>query len=382
MYKLLALFGTASAAAAAAPAPSPLAIVIDPAMEVFAKGVDALTEVSGWVLAVPQSLADAAVWWIDLNLGMPALIRDVLTGDSATLDKLVDLSVNISGIVFVVYVALCAINLFLSTAESIRDYHKGFLTLPKADSVLGVKIPKEIADMLNAVRGPVQSMLLDPVKKYNNNMYKLLALFGTASAAAAAAPAPSPLAIVIDPAMEVFTKGVDALTEVSGWVLAVPQSLADAAVWWIDLNLGMPALIRDVLTGDSVRARATLDKLVDLSVNISGIVFVVYVALCAINLFLSTAESIRDYHKGFLTLPKADSVLGVKIPKEIADMLNAVRGPVQSMLLDPVKKWKHKTIVPLEGGDGSSLGGTIATRRGAAWTLGTALGLKYVAARA
>ncbi|KAH8092436.1 hypothetical protein JL720_5409 [Aureococcus anophagefferens] len=179
-------------------------------------------------------------------------------------------------------------------------------------------------------------------------MYKLLALFGTASAAAAAAPAPSPLAIVIDPAMEVFAKGVDALTEVSGWVLAVPQSLADAAVWWIDLNLGMPALIRDVLTGDS----ATLDKLVDLSVNISGIVFVVYVALCAINLFLSTAESIRDYHKGFLTLPKADSVLGVKIPKEIADMLNAVRGPVQSMLLDPVKKWKHKTIVPLEGGDG------------------------------
>ena len=85
--------------------------------------------------------------------------------------------------------------------------------------------------------------------------YKLLALFGTASAAAAAAPAPSPLAIVIDPAMEVFAKGVDALTEVSGWVLAVPQSLADAAVWWIDLNLGMPALIRDVLTGDSVRAR-------------------------------------------------------------------------------------------------------------------------------
>ena len=42
-------------------------------------------------------------------------------------------------------------------------------------------------------------------------------------------------------------------------------------------------------------------------------------------------------------------------------MLNAVRGPVQSMLLDPVKKWKHKTIVPLEGGDGSSLGGTPAS---------------------
>ncbi|KAH8092435.1 hypothetical protein JL720_5408 [Aureococcus anophagefferens] len=292
-------------------------------------------------------------------------------------------------------------------------------------------------------------------------MYKLLALFGTASAAAAAAPAPSPLAIVIDPAMEVFTKGVDALTEVSGWVLAVPQSLADAAVWWIDLNLGMPALIRDVLTGDSVRARVSSfprhhgprptpspgpaprgprsERSRVLFFN-SGAVSNATRArdpspsrplvgdprqarrpqrqhqrhrLRRLRRALrdqplsSTAESIRDYHKGFLTLPKADSVLGVKIPKEIADMLNAVRGPAQSMPR-PVKKWKHKTIVPLEGGDGSSLGGTIATvtsataaclllsaapavldSRGGA-NKGSAeappdaapLGLKYVAARA
>ena len=73
--------------------------------------------------------------------------------------------------------------------------------------------------------------------------------------------------------------------------------------------------------------------------------------------------------------------------------------------------YQHRTIIPLEGGHGSTLGGTIATmasataaclflaatpdllalaRNGAdksaaeaiAWTLGTALGLKYVAARA
>jgi hypothetical protein len=220
-------------------------------------------------------------------------------------------------------------------------------------------------------------------------------------------PEPSPLAILLDPAMEVFAKGVSALTEVSGWVLALPQALADAAIWFIDLHLGMPALIKSVLTGDA----ATLDRLVDLTVTIAGVVFVVYVALCAINLFLATVESIRDYHSQWLTLPKASSVLGVKIPKEIADVLNAVRGPVQAMLLDPVKRWKHKTIVPLEGGDGNSLGGTTATvtsataaclllasapnvlalaRGGAdkgdaealAWTLGTALGLKYVASRA
>merc|ERR1719424_2177897 len=114
-------------------------------------------------LSVPQSLADASIWFIDLHLGMPALIKSVLTGDAATLDRLVDLSGTIAGIVFVVYVALCAINLFLATAESIRDHHSSWLTLPKASSVLGVKIPKEIADVLNAVRGPVQATLLDPV---------------------------------------------------------------------------------------------------------------------------------------------------------------------------------------------------------------------------
>ena len=80
-------------------------------------------------------------------------------------------------------------------------------------------------------------------------------------------------------------------------------------------------------------------------------------------------------------------------------------------LVDPVKHYQHRTIIPLEGGHGSTLSGTIATmasataaclflaatpdllalaRGGAdkgsaeaiAWTLGTALGLKYVAARA
>ena len=83
----------------------------------------------------------------------------------------------------------------------------------------------------------------------------------------------------------------------------------------------------------------------------------------------------------------------------------------QKYLVDPVKHYQHRTIIPLEGGHGSTLGGTIATmasataaclflastpdllalaRGGAdkasaeaiAWTLGTALGLKYVAARA
>ena len=88
-----------------------------------------------------------------------------------------------------------------------------------------------------------------------------------------------------------------------------------------------------------------------------------------------------------------------------------VTAPIQKYILDPVKNWKHRTILPFEGSHGSTLSGTIATitaatsaclllsttpdvlalaRGGAnkaaaealAWTVGTALGLKYVAARA
>ena len=91
--------------------------------------------------------------------------------------------------------------------------------------------------------------------------------------------------------------------------------------------------------------------------------------------------------------------------------LNTPIGLAQKYLVDPIKHYQHRTIIPLEGGHGSTLGGTIATmasataaclflastpdllalaRGGAdksaaeaiAWTLGTALGLKYVAARA
>ena len=103
--------------------------------------------------------------------------------------------------------------------------------------------------------------------------------------------------------------------------------------------------------------------------------------------------------------------LGVAIPEGVVAALNTPIGLAQKYLVDPVKHYQHRTIIPLEGGHGSTLGGTIATmasataaclflastpdllalaRGGAdkasaeaiAWTLGTALGLKYVAARA
>ena len=143
--------------------------------------------------------------------------------------------------------------------------------------------------------------------------------------------------------------------------------------------------------------------------TIGSIVFVVYVVLTAINLFLSTLESVRDYLAkcGLLTLPRVPAkvpLVGVAIPEGVVAALNTPILLAQKYLVDPVKHWQHRTIIPLEGGHGSTLGGTIATmasataaclflsatpdllalaRGGAdkaaaeaiAWTLGTALGL-------
>ena len=181
---------------------------------------------------------------------------------------------------------------------------------------------------------------------------------------------------------------------------------AQVITWGADTAMSLPAMARDVVTGDA----ATLDKLAELAVTIGSIVFVVYVVLTAINLFLATLEAVRDYFAkcGLLTLPRVPAkVFGVEVPEAV----NLPIDLAQKYLVDPVKHYQHRTIIPLEGGHGSTLGGTIATmasataaclflaatpdllalaRGGAdkqaaeaiAWTLGTALGLKYVAARA
>ena len=93
-------------------------------------------------------------------------------------------------------------------------------------------------------------------------------------------------------------------------------------------------------------------------------VFVVYVVLTAINLFLSTLESVRDYlaKVGLLTLPRVPAkVFGVEIPEGVVAALNTPILLAQKYLVDPVKHYQHRTIIPLEGGHGSTLGGTIAT---------------------
>ena len=88
--------------------------------------------------------------------------------------------------------------------------------------------------------------------------------------------------------------------------------------------------------------------------------------LTAINLFLSTLEAVRDYLSkvGLLTLPRLPAkVFGVAIPEGVVAALNTPILLAQKYLVDPVKHWQHRTIIPLEGGHGSTLGGTIAMTR-------------------
>jgi len=242
----------------------------------------------------------------------------------------------------------------------------------------------------------------------------LLLVTGAAAAKAVVEePAESPVAFLLDPVMEMVHKGLETATTASGWVKGGPQMVSDAVCWGADTAVAVldpnGGTIRRAMSGDA----ATLDELANLASTIGCIVFVVYVCMTAVNLFLATAESVRDYFKNFLTIPKLTKlpIVGIALPDPLPTVWSTLTGPIQTYVLDPVKNYKHRTILPFEGSHGSTLSGTIATitaatsaclllsttpdvlalaRGGAdkaaaealAWTVGTALGLKYVAARA
>ena len=128
------------------------------------------------------------------------------------------------------------------------------------------------------------------------------------------------------------------------------------------------------LVSASVTDAATLDELANLASTIGCIVFVVYVCMTAVNLFLATAESVRDYFKNFLTIPKLTKlpIVGIALPDPLPTVWSTLTGPIQTYVLDPVKNYKHRTILPFEGSHGSTLSGTIATITAATSEIGRA----------
>ena len=168
---------------------------------------------------------------------------------------------------------------------------------------------------------------------------------------------------LIDPVKEMVNKGIETATTGAGWLKGGPQMVSDVVCGIIDTWVSVidpnEGTIRKAMSGDA----ATLDELASLASTIGSIVFVVYVCMTAVNLFLATAESVRDYFKNYLTIPKlskAIPVVGQYLAPADGPWATAT-GPIQKYVLDPVKNWKHRTILPFEGSHGSTLSGTIAT---------------------
>ena len=168
---------------------------------------------------------------------------------------------------------------------------------------------------------------------------------------------------LVDPVKEMVAKGIETATTGAGWLKGGPQMVSDVVCGvvdtWVSVIDPNEGTIRKAMSGDA----ATLDELASLASTIGSIVFVVYVCMTAVNLFLATAESVRDYFKNALTIPKLSKLVPV-----VGQYLQAgdapfatVTGPIQKYVLDPVKNWKHRTILPFEGSHGSTLSGTIAT---------------------
>jgi len=152
------------------------------------------------------------------------------------------------------------------------------------------------------------------------------------------------------PVLQVFDKGLETVGVALGWATGAPHVVADVITWGADTAVSVTATARDVVTGDA----DTLDTLADLALTIGSIVFVIYVVLTAINLFLATLEAVRDYLAkcGLLTIPRVPAMvplLGVEIKDEVVSVLNTPIDLVQKYIVDPVKNYQHRTIIPLEG---------------------------------
>ena len=118
--------------------------LIDPVKEMVAKGIETATTGAGWLKGGPQMVSDVVCGvvdtWVSVIDPNEGTIRKAMSGDAATLDELASLASTIGSIVFVVYVCMTAVNLFLATAESVRDYFKNYLTIPKLSKAVPVRL--------------------------------------------------------------------------------------------------------------------------------------------------------------------------------------------------------------------------------------------------
>ena len=142
--------------------------------------------------------------------------------------------------------------------------------------------------------------------------------------------------------------------------------------------------------------------------TVGSVCFVTYISVAAVNMFLQTLYSTKEYFSYYLTLPAMKTVFGVDVPKP----LTQVRDAVQREVLDRIIYWKFTFVMPLSGEKGTpSISAMVGNSAAAislcmmlacapavlalmqngpskgdaealAYTMGTALGIQYLVGKA
>jgi len=211
-----------------------------------------------------------------------------------------------------------------------------------------------------------------------------------------AAPEPEPANpledLLITPAKDVAGAVVDLAKDAAGLAMGLPRFAADVAVYLVSLLRQLPGFAKSLYTADT----SAFDAVTSFTVTTASTIFVLYVGLVALNLLLATLCTVKDANKKYLDLPKKIAGKPVK---------NPVFDAIQDYILDPISDWKNPVFLEEIAGkpDLASAGKTIAgamsgcmilgctgdalalmtggankgNAEALAWTLATALGVKY-----
>jgi len=206
-------------------------------------------------------------------------------------------------------------------------------------------------------------------------------------------------------ATDIYQSTLGLAQDVAGLTLAAPRFSVDVYMWAVAHVRSAPTLAVKVYNGDD----STMNDFTSFAVYAAGVIFCVYVGVVALNLVLVLFTSVKDYFQGYLVLPTKIPIINQKLP----ELLMALRDDLQVEVFDRVRTFKcDKWIIPLEGQTGKpSLKGAVASlamamsacmmlscapaihalvksgadKAGAeaiAYTVGTALGLQYLAKQA
>ena len=110
------------------------------------------------VVSIPSMGVDLFAWSAAQVQALPDMTKNIVQGDSKTLDSMASFAANMASIVFCVYASLTALNLALGVGIACKDYIGSYLELPK--SIPGLKkLPAPVVQVRNALQS-----ILDRIK--------------------------------------------------------------------------------------------------------------------------------------------------------------------------------------------------------------------------